>query len=247
VTLTALRSSANCAISLRDVALGGISSVANADLEYGILLVHTHLQFPRRLAWSMFACLGAQSPNPMARLASVTSGLDPETSGQPSLETPLLPDCNFLHLLANSPAAFKAYVACAGALGQGELTPRQRELLALTVAEINGAKYCLSAHYALARKLGLDEAEIRSARHATAADQQTHAMLRFAQAVAIQRGEVSDADFQSIRQAGFTDALVTEIVSNIVLNIFTNYFNSVARTEVDFPLLKPGADAPARG
>ena len=69
-------------------------------------------------------------------------------------------------------------------------------------------------------------------------------MLRFGQAVAIQRGEVSDADFQSLREAGFTDALVTEIISNIALNIFTNYFNSVARTDVDFPLLKPGADAP---
>ena len=45
---------------------------------------------------------------------------------------------------------------------------------------------------------------------------------------------------------GFTDALVTEVVSNIALNIFTNYFNLVARTDIDFPLLKRGADAPAR-
>ena len=180
----------------------------------------------------------------MARLASITSRLDRKTSGQPSPQSSLPPDCNFLHLLANSPAALEAYVAWAAALAQGQLTPRQRELLALTVAEINGAKYCLSAHYALARKLGLEEAEIRAARHAAAADRDTHAMLRFAQAVAIQRGEISDADFQSLRQAGFTDALVTEIVSNIALNIFTNYFNSVARTDIDFPLLRPGTDGP---
>jgi alkylhydroperoxidase family enzyme len=72
-------------------------------------------------------------------------------------------------------------------------------------------------------------------------------MLRFAQAVAIQRGEISDADFLSLRQAGFTDVLVTEIVSNVALNIFTNYFNLVVRTEVDFPLVKPGAEAPVQG
>ena len=71
-------------------------------------------------------------------------------------------------------------------------------------------------------------------------------MLRFAQSVALQRGEISDADFQSLRLAGFTDSLVAEIVSNIAINIFTNYFNAVARTEVDFPVLKPGADAPTR-
>jgi uncharacterized peroxidase-related enzyme len=149
-------------------------------------------------------------------------------------------------LLANSPAALNAYVACAGALAQGQLTPRQRELLALTIAEINGARYCLSAHCALARKLGLDDHEIRAARRATSAHSQTHAMLRFAQSVALQRGDLSDADFQSLRQAGFTDALIAEIVSNIALNIFTNYFNSIARTDIDFPLLKPGADAPPR-
>jgi alkylhydroperoxidase family enzyme len=71
-------------------------------------------------------------------------------------------------------------------------------------------------------------------------------MLRFAQAVAIQRGEISDADFQSLRLAGFTDVLVAEIVCNIALNIFTNYFNCIARTDIDFPVLKPGADDPTR-
>jgi len=64
--------------------------------------------------------------------------------------------------------------------------------------------------------------------------------------VDVQRGELGDVDFQCLRQAGVTDALITEIVCNIALSIFTNYFNSVARTEIDFPLLKPGADAPAR-
>jgi uncharacterized peroxidase-related enzyme len=182
----------------------------------------------------------------MGRLASVTLGLDQTSSGQPS--TPPLPQpaCNFLHLLANSPASLQAYQACTRALGQGQLTPRQRELLALTIAEINGARYCLSAHYAQARRLGLDDAEIRAARRATSPDRHTHALLRFAQAVTLQRGEISDADFHSLRQAGFSDALIAEIVSHIALNIFTNYFNSVARTEVDFPLLKPGADTPER-
>jgi uncharacterized peroxidase-related enzyme len=183
----------------------------------------------------------------MARLASVTTGLDRTSSGQSAIQPPPLQDCNFLHLLANSPPALNAYLACTGALSRGQLTPRQRELLALAIAEINGAKYCLSAHYALARKLGLDDNEIRAGRRAASADPQTHAMLRFAQAVALQRGELSDRDFESLRQAGFSDALVTEIISHIALNIFTNYFNTIARTDIDFPLLKPGADAPVRG
>ena len=154
--------------------------------------------------------------------------------------------CNFLHLLANSPAALSAYAACASALANGQLTPRQRELIAIMVAEINGSNYCLSAHYASARKLGLSHEEIRAARRGISDDAQTQALLRFTQAVAIQRGEISDADFQYLRLAGFNDALITEVISNIALDICANYFNSVARTEVDFPLLKPGADKPER-
>ena len=182
----------------------------------------------------------------MARLASVTSGLDRKSTGQSGVQSPPLPDCNFLHLLANSPAALNAYLASASALAQGELTPRQRELLALTIAEINGARYCLSAHYAHAREIGLNDSEIRAARRATAADPHTRAMLRFAQSVALQRGEISDADFQSLRLAGFTDALITELISHIALNIFTNYFNCIARTDMDFPLPKADAEVPMR-
>src|SRR5664279_4050185 len=98
---------------------------------------------------------------PMARLASVISRLDRKASGPSAVQPPPLPDCNFLHLLANSPAALNAYLASTGALSQGQLTPQQRELLALAIAEINGARYCLFAHYAAARKLGLDDKEIR--------------------------------------------------------------------------------------
>ena len=56
-----------------------------------------------------------------------------------------------------------------------------------------------------------------------------------------------DDDFQALRKAGFTDAQIVEIVANIALNIFSNYFNSVAKTEVDFPLLQPGTDVPRVG
>ncbi|HVM49136.1 MAG TPA: carboxymuconolactone decarboxylase family protein [Candidatus Acidoferrum sp.] len=174
----------------------------------------------------------------MARLASIASVPRPP-DGQPPAQGPALPDCAFLHLLANSAAATKAYFACQSALAGGLLTPRQREMLALAVAEINGSKYCLAAHGALARKAGLSAQDIRLARKAAAADPQEDAMLRFAQAVTLQRGDVSDADFQTLKGARFTDAQVAEIVAHIALNILTNYFNVLARTELDFAPLKP--------
>jgi len=176
----------------------------------------------------------------MARLASVASGPSQPKSplSQPSAQRPALPDCAFLHLLANSPAATDGFLACQSALAAGQLTPRQRELLALAVAEINGSEYCLAVHGALARKAGLTAQDIHFARKATAADPQEDAMLRFTRALTLQRGDVSEADFQALKRARFTDGQIAEVIANIALNIFTNYFNVLARTELDFPALK---------
>jgi len=183
----------------------------------------------------------------MSRLALATLGPAGPTPLPAQAATPSPPtlNCNFTQLLANSPAALESYQACESALSRGQLSPRQREQIALAVAEINGSKYCLSAHYVLARKAGLSDEDILYARKATATDPQTDAILRLAQAATLQRGEISDADFMSLRRAGITDAQIAEIIANVALNIFTNYFNSVAHTEVDFPLLKPGSDRPA--
>jgi uncharacterized peroxidase-related enzyme len=153
----------------------------------------------------------------------------------------------FLQVMANSPASLRAYIRADAALVRGQLTPRQREQVALAVAEINGSSYSLSAHYETGKRLGLTDHEMQLARNATAVDPKADTMLRFTQAVVLQRGEISDDDFHALRKAGFTDAQIVEIVANIALNIFSNYFNSVARTEVDFPLLQPGADAPRVG
>jgi hypothetical protein len=46
---------------------------------------------------------------------------------------------------------------------------------------------------------------------------------------------VADADVDMLRRAGYTDGELREIVANVALNIFTNDFNHVAATAVDFP------------
>jgi len=179
----------------------------------------------------------------MLRLTAIqTNGATSELKRLRLKEVP-----NFFHLLANSPASLRAYIRADAALVRGQLTRRQRQQVALAVAEMNGSSYSLSAHYDAGKSLGLTHQEMQLARNATAADPKAATMLRFTQAVVLQRGEISDDDFQALRKAGFSDAHIVEIVANIALNIFSNYFNSVAKTEVDFPLLQPGTDAPRVG
>ena len=150
----------------------------------------------------------------------------------------------FLQVMANSPAAFRAYILADAALLRGELTRRQRQQVALAVAEINGSTYSLSALNAAGERHGLTHHEMQSACNAVTADPRTQTMLRFTQAVVLQRGEISDEDFQALVKAGFTNAQIIEIVANIALNIFSNYFNSVVKMEVDSPVLRSGMESP---
>ncbi len=143
---------------------------------------------------------------------------------------------NLFRMVANSPAALEGYLGLMGALGKGALPAPTRERIALAVAEANGCEYCLSAHTYLGKHVAkLSDAEIAANRAGTSQDTIAEAAVRFALQVLEQRGHVDDAGLQAVRNAGYTDAQIVEIVQHVALNVWTNYVNSVAQTVVDFP------------
>lgn len=151
---------------------------------------------------------------------------------------------NLMKLLAANPAALEGYLALGGALGKGRLDVGLRERIALLVAEHNGCDYCLSAHTYLGQHVArLPAGELAAARDARSADPRAEAALAFAHAVVRQRGQVTDAELAAVREAGFDDAEVLEIVVHVALNVLTNYVNNVARTTIDFPQVAARAAA----
>jgi uncharacterized peroxidase-related enzyme len=146
---------------------------------------------------------------------------------------------NLFRVLGNSPVTLEGYLNLSGALAGGVLNARIREQIALAVAEINYCGYCLSAHTYLGGKAGLTESEITAARKVLAADPHTAAILNLARSIVLQRGEISEVEFQAARDAKLTDAEIVETVANVAVNILTNYVNHVAQTVVDFPEIKP--------
>src|SRR5262249_49762833 len=142
---------------------------------------------------------------------------------------------NMTRLMAVSPPVLEAYVGFIGALGQGVLPARVREQLALDIGEANHCDYCVSAHTALGQRAGLTEKDILDSRRAASADPKADVLLRFARKVLDNRGEIEDADLAAVRKAGYGDAEIAEVVAHVGLNVFTNYFNNVAGTVIDFP------------
>jgi uncharacterized peroxidase-related enzyme len=146
---------------------------------------------------------------------------------------------NIFQLLGNSPAALKAYLDFSGALKGGALDGKLRAAIALRVGQLNECDYCLAAHTAIGKNEGLGQEELISARRGSSGDTRTNAALQFVEKAVRGHGSVSDADVSALKSAGFSDGEIAEIVANIALNVYTNYFNKIAGTEVDFPAAPP--------
>ncbi|WP_085315350.1 carboxymuconolactone decarboxylase family protein [Derxia lacustris] len=151
---------------------------------------------------------------------------------------------NLFRVAAQAPGALQGLLQFNAALGHGALKLREREAIALAVAEANGCDYCLSAHSYLGNKAGLVDAEIALAREGKSADGRLDALLRLATTLVHARGHASDEQIAAARAAGLGDAELVEVVGAVALNLFTNYLNLLAQTPIDFPLVRAGA---ARG
>ncbi len=149
---------------------------------------------------------------------------------------------NIYRAVGNSPAALEGLLGLSGALGGGSLDPKLREQLALSVGEANGCNYCVAAHTAIGKGAGLSDDAVEAARRGGADDERNDAALAFARKIQETRGFVEDDDLQNLRDLGFTNGDITEIVGHVALNTFTNFFNHVADTEIDFPRAPALAD-----
>lgn len=145
---------------------------------------------------------------------------------------------NMFRAVANSPAALRSMWGSFAALGVGALPAKLGEQIAVAVADRNHCEYCLAAHTMLGRKAGATAEEMAAAQAGHAADPKTDAALRFALKLVEQRGQVSGDDVRRLRDVGFNDEGIVEIVAHVALNLFTNYVNVALNVPVDFPQVK---------
>jgi uncharacterized peroxidase-related enzyme len=149
---------------------------------------------------------------------------------------------NMTRAMANAPAVLEGYLSLSGSLGKGALSAKDRERIALAVGQANGCEYCLAAHSTIGKMVGLTADQILDSRRGTSVESKSAAIVQLARQVLDKQGRLSDADLADARIAGLDDAAIAEVVGNVALNIFTNYFNHVAETDIDFPKAEPIVD-----
>ena len=142
---------------------------------------------------------------------------------------------NFLKVFANSPAALRAFLGLHTIASEGSLDLQTRERIALGLAEQNACEYCVSAHSAIGRKAGLSSAEIEANRAGGSEDAKAAIAVKFARSLAEHNGEVTTAELLEVREAGYSDAEIVEIIAHVGMNVMTNILGKASRVEIDFP------------
>ena len=146
---------------------------------------------------------------------------------------------NTAKVMANSPAVLDSFLAFSTAMGGAKIGTKLYNQVKLSTSETNACDYCTSILSAVAPSAGLSAADILAGRTRNSEERRTKAALAFANKVLESRGKVSDQQLADVRDAGYGDAEIVEIVASVVLGCFTNFLNNVADTTLDFQKAEP--------
>jgi uncharacterized peroxidase-related enzyme len=150
---------------------------------------------------------------------------------------------NLQRLMSISPNALAGWAALMGSLSK-TLDVKTRDGIALAVSEVDGCDYCLAAHTYISTNLAkIPPEEIVLNRDGRSADPKRQAAIAFAKALIEKRGKVSDADFASVKAAGWTDANIVEMIALSAQFLLTNFMNNAVQTPIDFPEVEPAKSA----
>jgi uncharacterized peroxidase-related enzyme len=145
-------------------------------------------------------------------------------------------------LMAQSPHALAAFKGLQTPL-ERTLDAAMRDRIALAVSEVNGCHYTVRAHtYIGAQFSKLDVTELEMSRYGKSSDPKVEAAVRFAKKVTETRGKVMGSDLQRVRDAGWTDAQIIEIIARVTQFLYANFVSNVFETEIDFPAPQAIAD-----
>jgi uncharacterized peroxidase-related enzyme len=137
---------------------------------------------------------------------------------------------------SNSPHALEAGLNLDAALKKGSLSGREIEAVKLVVSEVADCDYCLAAHTMVGKMHGLDVAEMTALRCGQASgDARLDALSSLARVLVETHGVVPVDALDSVRRAGYTDAQIVDVVLAITSITFTNLFNRLNDTTLDFP------------
>lgn len=140
---------------------------------------------------------------------------------------------NIFLALAHRPAEFRAFFSYHDALMEKSdgLSKAEREMIVVATSSINQCMYCVVAHGAILRireKNPLIADQVATNYRKAEISDRRRLMLDFAVKVAGKSHEIRDADFEALRESGFSDEEIWDIGSIAALFALSNRLANMA-------------------
>ena len=106
-------------------------------------------------------------------------------------------------------------------LGGGKVPVELKESIALAVSSVNGCGFCVAIHRRNLAAKNFSETEIGKIERAESTDKKTDFILKFCVTATKTPAKISDADFAKLREFGFSDEEILEILTT--MEMYTGY------------------------
>ncbi len=144
---------------------------------------------------------------------------------------------NLYATIAYSANGLEKYLAFQNA--KTSLSNKEKEAVNLVVSEVNGCRYCQSAHTVLGKMNGFSDEETRNLRGGHATDAKLNALVAFAKAVTETKGHVPAATLAAFYAAGYDKGNMVDVILQVSDKIAMNYLHNLTEVPIDFPVAAP--------
>ena len=117
------------------------------------------------------------------------------------------------------------------------LRVKEREVINLVTSQINGCRYCQSAHTVLGKMNGFTDEQVLEIRKGTATfDSKLDALAKFTASVVENRGRATEESKEAFFEAGYNESNMIDVIIVIGDKIISNYIHNLTGFEIDFPI-----------
>lgn len=142
---------------------------------------------------------------------------------------------NIYAAMGHSKNALGSYMQFLGAATS--LNNKQKEVVNLAVSQLNGCKYCQSAHTATGKMNGFTDDQIIELRKGVASwDSKTNVLAQTAQLISKTKGQIGAEALDVFYTAGYTKENLVDLIMSIGIITVTNLFHNATQVPIDFPM-----------
>lgn len=145
---------------------------------------------------------------------------------------------NIFRAYASHPALLKSnWEKLKAVMMEGKLRRVVKETIAVLISEENGCSYCVAAHSAALRMLGMNDQQLSELQRDLSVydfSRKEQLLIRLGKQANQSPHDVDDALFRQLRVEGTEDEEILEALGVMEVFIALNHFADVLRIEVDF-------------